>query len=407
MCRSTTLTVTRSRDMHVVIYWFSQGRNVELPEKPHRSTKPLMETVIKNPARGGAALSHSAGATEESLITFSPRRSHLHSCRWIFPGSHGRKIRASHVDAARQLLWRLKALLLCCQQSPRAEAGTPPKSASQSAISQPALTAVNYSVPGELVRGKVYKDSCLALSRCCIWMCSIHARPRPLSSHFPPAARGRPPPRALPLRTFSLPSWFPMSVNQTWPGRDACPATSCLGEPGQPSRQGTSSCLAGPAPLLCPLCPVSRACRLPASLVPGFSECFGPHRCNVGKDEVFGASRAVPVFPSVCGRLWLLRGPSAAGCSLPPARLSRSIYSRTEQLKPCWDDMLGFGLFRAGDRRLLGPSGWRTTCEYPDVIPQELSVSHRAVGMEKVKLQCLERKPIFSLSPWIPFFSVS
>lgn len=314
-------------------------------QKPWHMGGPLCLTALEQPHR----------LSEESPITFLPRRSHLHSCRWIFPGSHSRKIRASHVDAARQLLWRLKALLLCCQQSPKTEAGTPPKSASQSAISQPALTAVNYSVPGDLVRGKVYKDSCLALSRCSIWMCSIHARPRPHSSHFPPAAQGRPPPRALPLPTFSLPSWFPMSINQTWPGRGACLATSCLGEPGQPSCQGTSSCLAGPAPLLCP---DSRARRLRAPLVPGFSECFGPHRCNLGKDEVVGASRAVPVFPNVCGGLWLFHGPSAAGCSLPPARLSRSVYSRTEQLKPCWDDMLGFGLFWAGDRRLLGPSGW-------------------------------------------------
>lgn len=152
------------------------------------------------------ALEHPHRLSEESPITFSPRRSPLHSCRWIFPGSHSRKIRASHVDAARQLLSRLKALLLCCQQSPKAEAGMPPKSASQSAISQPALTAVNYSIPGELVRRKVYKDSCLALSRCCIWMCSTHVRPWPLSSHFPPAARGHPPPRALPLPALSLPT---------------------------------------------------------------------------------------------------------------------------------------------------------------------------------------------------------
>ena len=37
----------------------------------------------------------------------------------------------------------------------------------------------------------------------------------------------------------------------------------------------------------------------------------------------------------------------------------------------------------------------RKTCEYPDVICQELSVSHRAVGVEKAKLQCLGKKPIF------------
>lgn len=44
-------------------------------------------------------------------------------------------------------------------------------------------------------------------------------------------------------------------------------------------------------------------------------------------------------------------------CFLPSVHLSRSIYLRTEQLKSSWNDMLGFRLFWAGNRRLLGP-GW-------------------------------------------------
>lgn len=61
----------------------------------------------------------------------------------------------------------------------------------------------------------------------------------------------------------------------------------------------------------------------------------------------------------------------------------------------CW----GLDCFELGTGGCWDLLDGRTTCEYPDVIPQELSVSHRAVGMEKVKLQCLGRKPIFSLSP--------
>lgn len=290
---------------------------------------------------GLTALQQQHRLAEESPITSSPRRSHLYSCRWILPCSHSCEIRASHVNAALWLLPRLKALLLCCQQSTKAEAGRPPKSASQSAISQPALTAVNYNVLGELMCIKVHKHSCLALSSCCIWMRLIY---------FPPVT---PPSGVTHLPVPSLSPLFPLNLSShvnkldtAWQRRLpshqpplGARAAQTLGRQFLPCRACTPAvpalpCLQGLSPLPSP----------PACFT-GFSEDFGPHKCNLGKDKVVGASRAVAIFTGACRGLWLVHRPSTEHCSIPPACLSSSIYLRAEQLMPCWDDVLGFRLF--------------------------------------------------------------
>lgn len=236
---------------------------------------------------------------------FSPRGTHLHSCRWIFPGSHSCGIRSSCVGAALGLLWRPKALLPRCQQSAKAKAGRPPKSTSQSAVSQPALAAVNYNVPGELVRSKVYQHSYLALSSCLLYsdvldICATTASLLPFPTRHP-AIQGHPPPHALPLPPFPR----DLSSHANKPDRAWQRCLPCQ----QPPLGVRAARLLGCQPLSCgasaPLCHASRACHrcprhLPASLVPRFSKCFGPHRCNLGKDEVVGASRAVPAFSGAC-----------------------------------------------------------------------------------------------------------
>lgn len=94
--RSTTLAVTRSRGTHILMYWFSQGRNIEHPEKPHSS--PWWRPSSKTLADTGLPCLTTLELAEASPVTFSPRTSYLHICRWIFPRSHSCEIRASHVD---------------------------------------------------------------------------------------------------------------------------------------------------------------------------------------------------------------------------------------------------------------------------------------------------------------------
>lgn len=174
----------------------------------------------------------------------------------------------------------------------------------------------------------------------CAW-----PQPRPISC-LPPCHLGSPTSPHPPSPCLSLSAWLPMSTNQTQPGRDAFPTLSCPLEPRQPGRQGDSSCLAGPAPLLGPVSRARPWCPLlPASLVPGFSGCFGPHGYNLGKDGAVGASRAVPIVPGAWTGLWLVHELLTECCSLPPVHLSRSIYLRAEPMRPWWGEVLGFRLF--------------------------------------------------------------
>lgn len=296
------------------------------------------------------------GMAEESPIMFLPWSSHLNSCRCIFPGSE-KWDQSQPCQCCPLALSRPEALLLHCQWGAKAEASRPPKSAFHSATSQPTL-AVAVTVPGELVHSQLCKHSCLALSSCCFWMCSVQAQPWPLSSmsHLPLLHLWS----CLPLLSFSFSSWPPLPITRTWWGRGACPAISLPWEQGWLSCQAAPSRASMVALLALPCTRAWHQCQLPLAtlLVPSFSVGFGPQRDNLGKDKVAGASRLFQL-PWYIRGMQAFCGPLTEGCSLPSAYFTREVYLRTEKLKPWWNDMPGFRLFWAENRRVLGPPGWQ------------------------------------------------
>lgn len=124
-----------------------------------------------------------------------------------------------------------------------------------------------------------------AVFGCAQYMHSLGASP-PIS-HLSPCHPGSP---------TSLSPPFPLNLSShvnkldlAWQRSLPCPARSHLRQLGQPGCWGTRPCLMGPVPCSAlpflqglPRCPH----RLPASLGLHFSRCFGPHRCNSGKDKV-------------------------------------------------------------------------------------------------------------------------
>lgn len=101
-----------------------------------------------------------------------------------------------------------------------------------------------------------------------------------------------------------------------------------------------------------------------------------------------GASRAVLIFPGASRRLWVFHYPLTAASSLPPAHLSRGVYLRTEQLKPSWDDKLGFRLFWAGNRGLLGPCRWLQL----ESTQMSFLSKPQGCGRGESELQCTRKK---------------
>lgn len=175
-----------------------------------------METLIKNPGRYRAALSHNTGAgwgIPCNILTKNIVSAHLQMDFSSLPKLW---------DWSQPRWW---PPFCCCQGWKScfyAASKAPPKFALLSVTSQPALTAVNDSVPVELVHSRLYKQSCLALG---IWMHLIYAQPWPFSSVFPPATWGHPP------HCDSFSPAFPLCLNShvnkgdmAW--QRCCPASS-------------------------------------------------------------------------------------------------------------------------------------------------------------------------------------
>lgn len=104
--RSTRLAVTRTRSLHVAIYWLHQGRHVWHPEKPHCPLTSLIETLVKDvPHMWGcpASLCQSNGWVFLRSLT-RKKTGGYHVCRQISPHSHGCEISTRCTEAARQLL---------------------------------------------------------------------------------------------------------------------------------------------------------------------------------------------------------------------------------------------------------------------------------------------------------------
>lgn len=284
---------------------------------------------------------------------FLLRRSHLQSCRCIFPGPE---------------LWDQSQVCQCCPlatvkaksfaSSLSVECQSWSQEATQISLTLCHLTACFgrswYRVPGEIVLSQLCKHGCLALSCCCFWMCSVYASlglsPPCHTCHS--SICGHLPPLALLLLILGSP---PNPWDTVW--WRACPAMSLPWELGQLSSpiQGQHGCSASPA-LSQGMAPMPSPCGHFAGAQ--FLWGLRPSEGQFGKGKVVGASRAVSSFPGTCRGLRLFCGPLTEGHSLSSVHFSRNVHLRVEQLKPWWNGMLGFRLFWAGNRRLLAASGW-------------------------------------------------